>query len=388
MARQERFKTKYPGVYYIEGKTAGGIKSEKIYYIFYRLNGKQIEEKAGRQYADDMTPAKAAGIRADRMQRKELSNSEKREQKIIKAASQLDSVFTLYCAAKIHKKSLSDEQSYYKNWIAPAIGSKRLDEITLSNLNKIRTEMTAAGKALRSIQYIKSIVRQVYNFAIEEKLYNGTIPTKNFLKGQKFRLNNKRQQYLSPEEASSLLAAIRPRSEQTYNICLLSLNTGMRFGEIASLQWQHVNLTARSITIIDPKAGENRTAFMSDAVVSMFQGITAGKPNELVFPSRTGGKMQSVSKVFFRAVDALGLNEGVTDRRMKIVFHSLRHSCASWLVNAGVELPTIAKILGHKNLVMTSRYSHVNDTSVRNAMRTLDQAQKEQAGNVVEINNK
>jgi integrase len=54
------------------------------------------------------------------------------------------------------------------------------------------------------------------------------------------------------------------------------------------------------------------------------------------------------------------------------------------LVNAGVELPTIAKVLGHKSLEMTARYSHVNDVSVRNAMRTLDQ-QQEQPGEVVNL---
>ena len=69
MPRQERIKTKYPGVYYIEANGARG--KEKIFYIFYRREGKQIEEKAGGQYADDMTEAKAAGIRADRIRGKD-----------------------------------------------------------------------------------------------------------------------------------------------------------------------------------------------------------------------------------------------------------------------------------------------------------------------------
>ena len=77
MPRQERFKTKYPGVYFIEADGARG--KERIFYIYYRRNGKQIEEKAGCQYADDMTEAKASGIRADRMRGKELPNTEKRE---------------------------------------------------------------------------------------------------------------------------------------------------------------------------------------------------------------------------------------------------------------------------------------------------------------------
>ncbi len=384
MPSKKRTKTKYPGVYFIEGQAASGKGSEKIYYILYRLNGKQIEEKAGRQYVDDMTPAKAAGIRGQRIEGKELSNTEKRIEKEREQASRLDHVFTLYCAASAHKKSMKDEQSYFKNWIDPFIGKKRLDEIVLLDLERIRKKMTAKGKAPRSIQYIKSIVRQIYNFAAERSLYTGALPTIHFLKKQK--LDNKRQRYLSPEEAGTLLEEIGKVSPTTYRMSLLSLNTGMRFGEIASLQWQHINTKSRSILIIDPKNGESRTAYMTNETLTMFFEMERGKPGDLVFPSRKDDKMKSASKTFFRAVDRLGLNEGITDPRMKVVFHTLRHSCASWLVNAGVEIPTIAKILGHKSLEMTTRYSHVNDTSVKNAMQTLDR-QQQPSGKIVEMRN-
>ena len=115
---------------------------------------------------------------------------------------------------------------------------------------------------------------------------------------------------------------------------------------------------------------------MTNEVLAMFSEMERGMPGDLIFPSQKGDKMKSASKTFFRAVDKIGLNEGITDPRMRIVFHSLRHSCASWLVNAGVEIPIIAKILGHKSLEMTTRYSHVNDASVKNAMQTLDRKQE------------
>ena len=59
MAAKKRHKTKYAGVFYLEGISATG-KPEKIYYIRYRKQGKAIEEKAGRQYQDDMTPLSSA----------------------------------------------------------------------------------------------------------------------------------------------------------------------------------------------------------------------------------------------------------------------------------------------------------------------------------------
>ena len=88
MPRLQRFKTKYPGVTYIVGKSAANGKPEKIYYVRYRKNGREIEEKAGRQYQDDMTPAKAAILRGLRIEGKQLSNRKKREAEIARRNAQ------------------------------------------------------------------------------------------------------------------------------------------------------------------------------------------------------------------------------------------------------------------------------------------------------------
>ena len=71
-----RHKTKYPGVFFIDSEGANG--DERIYYIRYRRQGKMIEEKAGRQYQDDMTPSRAAKIRGRRIEGDELPNTERR----------------------------------------------------------------------------------------------------------------------------------------------------------------------------------------------------------------------------------------------------------------------------------------------------------------------
>jgi len=65
MPALRRNRTKYPGVYYVQRKTAGSRKRERIYYIIYRKEGKQIEKKAGSQFQDSMTAARAARIRAE-----------------------------------------------------------------------------------------------------------------------------------------------------------------------------------------------------------------------------------------------------------------------------------------------------------------------------------
>jgi integrase len=366
--------------------------------IRYRISGKVKEEGLG-WASEGWTERKAAAVLAElkanqttgagpqTLQEKrailDRENLEKKRQALRDEQLVMDNVFLRYCESNSGKKSLKDEKNYYKNWIYPFIGKKRLNEIVLLDLQRIQKKMEAAGRAPRSIHYIKSIVRQVFHYAIDQNLFTGELPTARFLKQkQQKRFDNKRQRYLSPEQADELLSEIRKHSEKTYRVALLSLNSAMRFGEIAGLRWQHINTSNREIIVLDPKNNESRSVYMTDTVIKMFEEMKRGKPDDLVFPARqpkyydsTQQPMKAVSKVFDRAVATLGLNEGITDRRMKIVFHRLRHSCASWLVNAGIELPTIARILGHKSITMTMRYSHVDDETVAGAMAVLDRRQ-------------
>ncbi|MFH2075336.1 MAG: site-specific integrase, partial [Pseudomonadota bacterium] len=75
----KRIKTEYPGVFYRDAIRIGGKGTERVFYIVFKKAGKVCEEKAGRQYADDMTPAKAARVRSDRIEGRRESRKEKRE---------------------------------------------------------------------------------------------------------------------------------------------------------------------------------------------------------------------------------------------------------------------------------------------------------------------
>jgi hypothetical protein len=86
----KRHKTTYPGVFYRKAQRIGGKGIEKVYYIVFKKDGKSIEEKAGRQFANDMTPARAAGIRAERIEGKRLSRKELRELEESKKKAEAD----------------------------------------------------------------------------------------------------------------------------------------------------------------------------------------------------------------------------------------------------------------------------------------------------------
>jgi hypothetical protein len=128
MPSLKRVKTKYPGVYYIDGTSASG-KIERIYYIRYRRDKKLIEEKAGRQLQDDMTPARAAGIRTERIEGKQPSNRRKRESKIAAEKEKIsrwtiEKIYKEYIDGRPDNKARKTDEGRYEKYLKTSFGEK------------------------------------------------------------------------------------------------------------------------------------------------------------------------------------------------------------------------------------------------------------------------
>ncbi|MCI5131747.1 MAG: site-specific integrase, partial [Candidatus Electrothrix sp. EH2] len=141
--------------------------------------------------------------------------------------------------------------------------------------------------------------------------------------------------------------------------------------------WRYVDFVNKQVTLIETKSGKDRTVPMPEKVYEMFQSREEGPGNALVFPDTKGNKRNRISKTFDKTVEAMGLNEGITDRKNKLVFHSCRHTCASWLVQAGVPLLTVKEILGHSTIALTERYSHLAPDGTRAALQVMEKAIQE-----------
>lgn len=196
--------------------------------------------------------------------------------------------------------------------------------------------------------------------------YTGTNPADHIKKRQ---MDNRRYRYLSEEEAKCLLNALKEKSPQTYDMAFLSLYTGMRLGEIVNLTWDCVNFRDDTIAILDPKTMKNRYVFITPAVKSMLKKRRS-EESRYVFYRADGTKLNGVSNTFPRVVKKLGLNAPAADDRNKVVFHTLRHTFASWLVQKGVDLYTVKELMGHSTIQMTERYAHLSEENkLRAAMR-------------------
>jgi integrase len=105
----------------------------------------------------------------------------------------------------------------------------------------------------------------------------------------------------------------------------------------------------------------------------MLQRRREAVDNSLVFPSRDGDRFKKLSHSFYKTIKDLGWNDGIEDKRQRVVFHTLRHTFASWLAMQGESLLTIKELMGHKTVEMTLRYSHLIPDQKRAAVDKLGQ---------------
>ena len=187
---------------------------------------------------------------------------------------------------------------------------------------------------------------------------------------RKLKEDNGRIVYLSPVQATALLEGARSdQNRQIYPFILIGLRTGMRKSEILAIRREHVNLDARSIYIPAAKAGARTQPISADLASFLTEYIdTLPKGTPWLFPSvgAEQGHTVDVRKAFVRAVTAAGLDP------KQVVRHTLRHTAITHLVQAGVDLPTVKRISGHKTMAMVERYAHQSGSHIAEAMDKLD----------------
>jgi integrase len=369
MPAQKRYKTKYPGVYYIHGKAVGTGKKERIYYIMYRKAGKMIQEKAGRQFQDDMTSSRAAQVRTNRIQGKELSNKERREAE--KAAKEAEgnrwTIVRLWAEYKNNNpklKGIVSDQNRFKNHIKPKFGDKEPKALIPLDIDRMRINLLKT-KAPGTVKNVLELLRRIVNFGVKKQLCPGLGFTIEMPK-----VDNKKTEDLTPDQLAKLLKAIEKDSNtMAANMMKLALFTGMRRGEMFKLKWRHVDFERGFINIIDPKGGPDQKIPLNDAARELLNSHPRLK-SQFVFPGRGGRQRTDIKYQVNRIKRAAGLPK---DFR---ALHGLRHTYASMLASSGeVDLYTLQKLLTHKSPLMTQRYAHLRDDALKRA--------SEVAGNII-----
>lgn len=393
------------GVYQIvsETKTTKSSRGKEIpdacYYIAFKLDGKLTWEKIG-WLSEGYSVKVAADIRAERM--RTMRHGEELPQQKVKAIT-FEKLAEKYLKWSSENKSREgiDDKSRYENHLKERFDDKRLDEIVPFDLERMKSEMAKAGTSPKTISHCLGLLRAMYNRASDWNLYDGPNPVKKIKMPV---IQNARDRFLSIEEAEKLLKELKRNHQikkeykelkdpKLHDITLISLHSGARASEIFNLKWQDIDFQNGLMTLRDTKNTETRYAPMTKVVKEMLKRrMPAEKPEEIdpnayVFTDEDGQKIKEVSNSFQRVVDRLGFNNGVTDSRQRVVFHTCRHSFASWLAIQGTPLYTIAKLMGHKSIAMSERYSHLSPDHKKDAVNGLEAALNGH-GNVIEIEEK
>ena len=359
MPKQVRNKTDYPGVYFIKGTSVATGKPEKIFYIFYWKDGKKIEEKAGRQLEDGMTPARANNIRTARIAGKEPSNRERREAVKAEKKKKVWTVSKLWQEYKTVKcpKSIKTDDNRFKNYIDSAIGGKQLKEIVPLDLDRIRLGMQK-NREPQTVAHVLEIIRRMSNFAIDKQICPGL----NF-KVQMPKFDNKKTEDLTPDELGRLLKAIDEERENpdVAKMLKLALFTGLRRGEIFRLRWDDIDFENGFMELYDTKGGKNHTLPLNPSAKGVLESVQRSK-SAYIFPGRYGECRKHCTRQANQIKERAGLPK---DFR---IFHGLRHVYASMLASSGeVDLFTLQKLLTHKSPQMVQRYAHLRDEALRRA---------------------
>jgi integrase len=360
MPTLKRHKTDYPEVFFIWGTSAKG-KPEKVFYIRYYKNGKRIEEKAGRQFKDDMTAARASNKRAERIKGHELSNEERREQerkeKEAKAAVKWTflELWKKYLEDKPDLKGRKSDSSRFEKYIKPAFGDREPKDLLPLDVDRLRLK-TMKGKKPQSIKLTLALLKRLSRFGAKKRLCN-PVPFEIELP----KVDNLKTEDLTQEQLKALLQAIDASGfKQAGAMMKLALFTGMRQGEMLKMKWQDVDFEKGFIRIVNPKGGRTETIPLNDGAREVLKAHP--KKGEFVFTGRKDEQRKDVHKSTRDIANKAGLPKSFRP------LHGLRHVYASMLASSGqVDLYTLQKLLTHKDPRMTQRYAHLRDEALKRA---------------------
>ncbi|MFZ2396309.1 MAG: site-specific integrase [Smithella sp.] len=386
----KRESTKFPGVYQRNLEPTGN-KKDVAFDIAYWHEGRKIFERAGK-LSEGYSAKLAADIRSERIRTKRHGDELPHQKKKAITFQKLAEKYLKWSSENKSRDGI-DDQSRYDNHLKDRFDNNRLDAITPLDLERMKKEMSRDKMAPKTISHCLALIRGMYNKAAEWNLYQGDNPVKKI---KMPTVQNARDRFFSMEEAKLLLKELKRNHQikdkykelanaKLHDIALLSLHTGARAGEIFNLKGQDADFQNDLIALRDTKNKETRYAPMTADIKTMLESRQPDNPGDYFFNNKDGEKINEVSNAFQQIVDKLGFNENVADPRQKVVFHTCRHTFASWLAIQGTPLYTIAKLMGHKSISMTERYAHLSPDHKKDAINGLAETLRKHESKIVEI---
>jgi integrase len=319
----------------------GGVFGRGEYwYIDYYHRGRRYREKVG--------PSKGQAVQALSVRKSEIAQG---KFKLLpkRGALTFEGLTEKYLdLVSVHKRGHHVEQ-YIVKTLTAFFGKSRVFNLTAEDAEKYKAFRSQSVKPA-TINRELTLAKHILVKGVEWKV----IADNPFRGVRNLRVLKHVERVLSADEEVKLLAACEGvRARFLRPVVLLALNTGMRRGELFSLEWSRVDLIQRTIRLINTKSETgDRVIPMNVAVHSLLSELAKTATSLLVFPSNRKPEVRflDMKKGFHKAVASAGIPH--------IRFHDLRHTFANRLVRAGVDLVTVQFLLGHSKITMTARYAH------------------------------
>jgi len=327
-------------------------RSDQDWYIsYYEPGGKRIKRRIGPSKKLAEAALKKIEVAIAEGRYLEVKNQNK-----IPFEQFADEYLRTHC---VNKKSFDSYYDLHVRILKVAFKGKCLDDIKPLDIEKFknaRLMQVSPATVNRSLACLKSM----FNRAIVWGRYEGVNPSTRV---KMCREKAIRLRYLEKEEITRLVANC---SEDLRPIVILAVNTGMRRGEILNLKWHDVDFKRDVICLLETKGGDKREVPMNEAVKDALIKVRKNPKSAYIFCYKNGEQVRDIRKTFWTALK----KSGIKDFR----FHDLRHSAASHLVMAGIDLNTVREILGHKTIEMTLRYAHLSPNHKKHAVDVLGQS--------------
>lgn len=266
---------------------------------------------------------------------------------------------------RIRKRSWITDERLLINHVLPVFGQLRMNRVVRSDVVAFQHGLLERGYAPGTCNRILVVLKYVYNCAIRwDVLPLGGNPCDGV---RMFEDDGACERYLTADEVRRLFAELDAnRNVQVAQIIRLLLYTGARKGEILGARWEDVDLERQLLVVPAARSKSKKVRYipLSSAAVDLLMSLPRhdGVPWLFVSP-KTGKPPRSI----FFAWDTMRKRAGLPDLRL----HDLRHSYASFLVNAGRSLYEVQRLLGHHDPKVTMRYAHLSPQAMLEAANVV-----------------
>ena len=355
-------------------------KGVLTYYISYVNNIRKLQwERVGKK-DDGITPQFCKQLRSKRVNQRMHGEdiSSQRAKEVILFDDLAQDHFEI---AKASYKDPLGPVKRYEYHIKPYIGHKNINDITKFDIENIVKIMLSKDLKPATIDRTRQTISAIFNLGIyHEKCKENPASISrsdkvSIMRRNKKNINNGRERYLTKIEAETLLLELRKRSEDAYFMALIGLTTGARSGEILSIKFKDIDYYSGFITLNETKNGYSRKIKITPKVEALLRSREQEKPNNYLFQTRSNSKLSKIPLTYTTVVNNLFNKDlDINDSKNRVVFHTLRHTFASWLALNDVPIFTIQKLMGHRDINMTMRYAKLSPEAGIDAVMNIERS--------------